>query len=390
SNFLDKWVHRFVAQTLWLPESEQGRLQLIQNYFELSEAARQRSAGLARLSVQQEPDAVEAASLTAELQSLNSDREGKRAAVEEVLESTISSVVAGLGMASVGGFIFPPVDIRLTEPPKLLVTSPRDKILRAGDVLLSSDITTEASVVIENTILQEENLSALVTGIGGLATYPAFVLNDRSLRFVLQLGAHEWVHHYLAFRPLGQTYFKNGDMQTLNETFADIAGREIGDLAYLLLGGHIEPSAESVITEDNQQQENPAQFDFNSEMRQTRTEVDRLLEEGRIEEAEAYMEQQRLLFVENGYLIRKLNQAYFAFYGTYAESPTSSSPIGEQMREFRRLSGDLTTFMQSMAGISTYAEFLGKLEQLQDSAAIHFEDLPFFYQSAVYTGYAPT
>jgi hypothetical protein len=50
-------------------------------------------------------------------------------------------------------------------------------------------------------------------------------------------------------------------------------------------------------------------------MAATRIEVDRLLAGGKIQEAEQYMEARRQIFVAHGYQIRKLNQAYFAFYG---------------------------------------------------------------------------
>jgi len=55
-------------------------------------------------------------------------------------------------------------------------------------------------------------------------------------------------------------------------------------------------------------------------MRETRIRVDKLLAQGRIEEAEAYMEERRQEFVAHGYYIRKLNQAYFAFHGAYADT----------------------------------------------------------------------
>ena len=69
----------------------------------------------------------------------------------------------------------------------------------------------------------------------------------------------------------------------------------------------------------------PPPFDFNAEMHQTRVIVDRLLAQGKIDDAESYMEQRRVFFWENGYHIRKLNQAYFAFYGAYADQPAGSS-----------------------------------------------------------------
>ena len=70
------------------------------------------------------------------------------------------------------------------------------------------------------------------------------------------------------------------------------------------------------------------ELDFGKLMRETRLTVDRLLAEGQIQEAESYMEVQRKLLTENGHPIRKLNQAYFAFYGTYAHGPASVDPIG--------------------------------------------------------------
>ena len=54
-------------------------------------------------------------------------------------------------------------------------------------------------------------------------------------------------------------------------------------------------------------------FDFNKEMRQTRLHTDELLAAGKIEEAESYMEARRVIFVQHGYRIRKLNQALLRF-----------------------------------------------------------------------------
>ena len=54
------------------------------------------------------------------------------------------------------------------------------------------------------------------------------------------------------------------------------------------------------------------------------------------------MENRRQFFVKNGYNIRKLNQAYFAFHGTYADTASSISPIGEQVIELRSLTDNLS------------------------------------------------
>ena len=69
------------------------------------------------------------------------------------------------------------------------------------------------------------------------------------------------------------------------------------------------------------------------------------------------MEQRRVLFVEAGFYIRKLNQAYFAFNGTYAEQPASSSPVGEQMKDIRAASADVSALIATVSRVSTIAEF---------------------------------
>ena len=71
-----------------------------------------------------------------------------------------------------------------------------------------------------------------------------------------------------------------------------------------------------------------------------------------------------MLFVEHGYAIRVLNQAYFAFHGTYAESPASSSPIGAQVRRFRQHSESAGDFVLRIREFSTYQQFLDYLDTL--------------------------
>ena len=109
-------------------------------------------------------------------------------------------------------------------------------------------------------------------------------------------------------------------------------------------------------------------FDFDAEMRETRLGVEVLLADGRIEDAETYMENRRLLFVVNGYSIRKLNQAYFAFYGTYADLPASVSPIGDQVRRMRQLVPNLGDFLRTVGEFSSYDEFLTALDALENGA----------------------
>ena len=77
------------------------------------------------------------------------------------------------------------------------------------------------------------------------------------------------------------------------------------------------------------------------------------------------MEERRLFFVENRYSIRKLNQAYFAFYGTYADTAASVSPIGDQLVRFRSFMPDVGTFVRTVSGVSSYEEFLEMLGELE-------------------------
>ncbi|MDX1438102.1 MAG: hypothetical protein R3335_14925, partial [Anaerolineales bacterium] len=90
---------------------------------------------------------------------------------------------------------------------------------------------------------------------------------------------------------------------------------------------------------------------------------DELLAEGKVEEAEAYMENRRLFFWDNGYRLRKLNQAYFAFHGSYADRPGGAAgpdPVGEAVRTFREQSGSLAEFVKRISWITSF-EGLQKL-----------------------------
>ena len=53
-------------------------------------------------------------------------------------------------------------------------------------------------------------------------------------------------------------------------------------------------------------------FDFRAFMRDTRGRTEQLLAAGQVDTAEAYMRARRDELQQHGYVIRKLNQAYFA------------------------------------------------------------------------------
>ncbi len=112
----------------------------------------------------------------------------------------------------------------------------------------------------------------------------------------------------------------------------------------------------------------PPAFDFRAEMRITRVTVDQLLAEGQVEQAEAYMEARRVFFWENGYRIRKLNQAYFAFYGAYADQPggaAGTDPVGAAVRSLRLSSPSLADFIRRISWMSTYDQLQKAIDESQ-------------------------
>jgi len=108
----------------------------------------------------------------------------------------------------------------------------------------------------------------------------------------------------------------------------------------------------------------PPRVDFNAVMRDTRLQVDEMLAKGQVDEAERFMEERRQYLQANGYYIRKLNQAYFAFYGTYADMPSSVSPIGEELRQLQTKTKTLRDFLNAAAGMYRRSDLQDLLEGL--------------------------
>jgi len=80
------------------------------------------------------------------------------------------------------------------------------------------------------------------------------------------------------------------------------------------------------------------------------------------------MEARRVFFWENGYLIRKLNQAYFAFHGAYADQPGGAAgedPVGAAVRALRSQSLSLADFLNRISWMSSF-EQLKKAVSPQD------------------------
>ncbi|MBI2857206.1 MAG: hypothetical protein HYX95_02700, partial [Chloroflexi bacterium] len=226
--------------------------------------------------------------------------------VQVLKEQGITTSIAGGP-----GFVFPPVEFTLGELPLLLVVSPRERIELHKTVLLEPSLN-EGEMLRTEEDVERLGFSALVERIGGVALYPSLIPADQSRYTTLTTIAHEWFHHYLFFKPLGRGYGDSYQMTSINEMAADMVGREVGRLVYERYYG--EPSLTAV-----RAPKRAGDFDFQQEMRTTRLAVDRYLQEGRVMEADNYKEQRRTYMAQNGYQIRKLNQAYFAFHGSYAQ-----------------------------------------------------------------------
>ena len=68
------------------------------------------------------------------------------------------------------------------------------------------------------------------------------------------------------------------------------------------------------------------------------------------------MNQQRSYLAVNGYYIRKLNQAYFAFNGSYADTAASIDPIGPKFDTLRKESPTLNVFLDRARNLTSEAD----------------------------------
>ena len=270
--------------------------------------------------------------------------------LEDIVEDSISS--HGIGY-KIGSIHFPPVAISFSPLPKLLVTSPRSNIFRLENILLSPDISTEEIIALENSIETNSDLSAIVVDIGGIATYPAMISSMSSMEHTLNLISHEWLHHFLAFRPLGQHMLASGQMNELNETIANIFGEAISKELMVTYSDDL-----NMTTCSSKPTHGSTSFDFSLEMKLIRNKVDSLLQTGQIDQAEAFMENKRLFLESKGYPIRKLNQAYFAFHGTYTDHPAAISDTFDKLVKLQERYPSLREFIWAVSGVSTYQEFL--------------------------------
>lgn len=279
---------------------------------------------------------------------------------ESILQGQVTDILVEEGIARLGDAV-PPLLFHTTPLPKALIASPRTNIQQDVDISLLADLTLDQIELLESQVEKATGESVLVVDVGGIGIYPTMVMRSSNLPWIIDTIAHEWIHNYLTIRPLGLNYDTSPELRTMNETAASIAGNEISRMVL----ARFYPEYLSKL-EDGQKLASlkwPDQtFDFRAEMHTTRVRVDELLAEGKIAEAEQYMEERRIVFLANGYEIRKLNQAYFAFYGAYADAPGGAAgedPVGPAVRALREQSASLADFLRTIGKMNSF-------EDLQD------------------------
>jgi hypothetical protein len=290
---------------------------------------------------------------------------------ESILQQQASQALAEMGL-TLGGQTLPPLLYHVTPLPLALIVSPRDTIRQDAIISLLPDLTLEQITSLEQRVEKNLNVSALVVEIGGMGTYPPMVASTADLSWLTDTIVHEWTHNYLDFRPLGWNYSTTSELRTMNETTASIVGGEVGRLimrSYFPDQVPALPFVEQIAPPLWMQSGSQAAqtFDYRAEMHTTRLHVDALLNEGKISEAEEYMEARRRFFWDNGYQIRRLNQAYFAFHGAYADTPVGafgSDPVGPAVRTLRANSGTLAEFLNRISWLTSF----DKLKNLVSSA----------------------
>lgn len=351
----------------YLPEEAQK--QIVLDYLDLVREIYRSEAALYEIYADPEIADPETASteIRQEVAALHNQRDHLAPLAEAILQNQLTAVAAEAGL-TLGGQSIPPVLYHVTPLPFALIVSPRDTIRQDAQISLNPDLTVAERSDLEDQIDENLNVSSLVVNIGGIGMYPTMVMQTTNINWLAEVVAHEWIHNVLTLRPLGASYMSSPELRVINETVANMAGKEIG--AALIERYYPEfvppPPVENEDDNTSAPPPEPPAFDYRTEMHETRLNVDEMLSLGKIEEAEAYMETRRQIFWENGYRIRKLNQAYFAFHGAYADTPGGSGgtagaredPVGSAVRALRAQSPSLAAFINKIS-------WMWSLEQLQ-------------------------
>lgn len=327
-----RYVH--LAGALLRRESAGDRAALV-DYFQTVGRLRELDASAGAAPV----DTSERAALSDRATTLRPD-------AEWALEAELSRVIQDTGLVRGGPLtagrrlVWPPVDVAFDDVPYVLAVARRDRIEIVRTSVLRPGLSPDDIARIEASV-EQTGLSAIVEPLGGFAAYPSVVRVTGGAASAVETAAHEWVHHYLAFYPLGARYDASSQLTAVNETVADIAGRELAAevRSRLELPEEARAPAPSV--------------NVGAALRELRRDVDGLLARGDVAAAEARMRETQAQLSAAGYPLRRLNQAYLAFHNLYADAPASRNPIGPALRRLRRQSASLADFMAAVRDITS-------------------------------------
>lgn len=344
-----------------LPAGETEQRALVQTYLDQAQRLdtlqydldRRLAARSARRAV---PDSLTIPSLNQTLDALKTAQTELTPPVETILARQVETILREQGF-TLAGQVFPPVAFRLTDPPTGLVLSPRDRIANEQFINLQPGLDTRQREAIETALDQRGDVSSYVTDIGGLGSYPTMIINQGDLIYLTDTIAHEWAHNYLFTFLTNIAWAPQTDpkLMTLNETAASLVGQEI---SRQVISRFYPEWVDRLPPLDSTGQPQSRQLSpFDQAMRRIRRQVDQLLAEGKIEQAEAYMETERLKLIQQGYTLRKLNQAYFAFHGSYTLSPASVDPTGQQIRQLRAASPSLKAFLDRVGRLNSSEDY---------------------------------
>ncbi|HXH22113.1 MAG TPA: hypothetical protein VNN10_08790 [Dehalococcoidia bacterium] len=292
------------------------------------------------------------------------------AAIERRITEVLKQEGIRRGLWVLPDTVWPPVDMEFTSPPRTLAVSPRDRIELIDSQLLRAGLDIDEVERIEKEREGRGGVSALSFPVSGVGAYPTVVAYTSSYRQAVEVAAHEWVHNYLVFRPLGIRYYHSNDLRAINETVADLVGREVAE-AVVRRWPLTEAPANG--TGEVTPRRGGSSVDLRAELVKLRGEVDTLLAAGRIDEAEALMEERRQYLAANGHYIRRINQAYFAFINLYAGeagSPGATNPIGPKVDQLRRLSPSLAAFLRVAGDIESVTDLDRALAALAGASSL--------------------
>ncbi len=350
-----------------LPPPEAEQLALVEQYLaletEIRQLKREIEGGYAVSG--QQPITPDIVALEQKLAILKAEQQHLSPQVETIFAHQIETILKEEGFTLVE-HVLPPVAFRLIDPPTALILSPRDKIQNQQMVGLQPGLSHATRFDLEADIESRGDVSSYISNIGGLGSFPTMVINTANLVALVDIAVHEWTHNYFFtfVSNMAWGYQTYPRLTTINETTATMVGKEVAHKVitryYPAWIDDLPPSNAGGVPVPRQ----PSEFD--QAMRRIRQQVDTHLAAGEIGQAEAYMEAERLKLVEKGYNLRKLNQAYFAFHGSYAFGPASVDPTGQQLRQLRAASPSLKAFVDRVGGLNSYDDFLLWLNEVNE------------------------